>query len=50
MHSSIVIALSEIEDSEVCIKGWSLFRADRIQRKCGGTILYVKDGTPVIVK
>ena len=53
LYNSIVIALSEthlfseIEDSEVAIKGWSLFRADRSVRKCGGTIIYVRDGIPV---
>ena len=53
MYKSIVIALtethlsSEIEDNEISIKGWSLFRADRCLRKCGGSILYVKEGIPV---
>ena len=53
MHKSIVIALtethlsSEIEDNEISIKGWSLFRADRCLRKCGGSIIYIKDGIPV---
>ena len=48
MYKSIVIALtethlsSEIEDNEISIKGWSLSRADRCLRKCGGSILYVK--------
>ena len=48
-----MIALTEthlsedIEDNEIDIKGWSLFRSDRKSRKCGGTILYVKEGIPV---
>ena len=53
IYNSIVIALTEthlsedIEDNEIDIKGWSLFRSDRKSRKCGGTILYVKEGIPV---
>ena len=40
--------LSEVnEDSEISIRGWSLYRVDRVKRKCGGTILYIKDGIPV---
>ena len=38
---------SEIEDSEIAIDGWSLFRGDRLNRKCGGSIIYVKDGLPI---
>ena len=48
LNNSIVIALSEthlveeIEDNEIAMKGWSLFRADRCNRKCRGTTLYMK--------
>ena len=53
IYKSITIALTEthlsgdIEDTEITIKGWSLFRGDRCVRKCGGSIIYVKDGIPV---
>ena len=52
-HNSIAIALteshlsSEIEDSEINIEGWSLFRGDRSNRNCGGSIIYIKERLPV---
>ena len=52
-YNSVAIALTEthlssdIEDNEISIEGWSSFGGDRIGRKCGGTIVYVKEGIPV---
>ena len=52
-YNSVAIALteshlsSEIEDSEINIEGWSLFRGDRSNRNCGGSIIYIKEGLPV---
>ena len=53
IHNSVAIALTEthisdeIEDSEINIDGWSHFRGDRLNRKCGGTIIYVREGLTV---
>ena len=53
MHNSVAIALTEthisedIEDNEINIDGWSQFRGDRAMRKCGGSILYIKEGLTV---
>ena len=53
LNNSVAILLTEshlysdIEDSEIAIEGWSLFRGDRLIRKCGGSIIYVKDGLTI---
>ena len=53
LNNTIAIALAEthlspdIEDNEINIDGWSTFRGDRSNRKCGGTMIYVKEGLTV---
>ena len=53
LNNSVAIMLTEthlsidIEDSEVNINGWNVLRGDRSNRKCGGSIIYTKDGLTV---
>ena len=53
MNNSVAILLTEThlhsdnEENEIYINGWSLFRGDRLNRMCGGSIIYIKDGLTV---